>query len=182
MTICSVTGANKEVLDLDNSVFMNFKRYTKQDVVNCFEADMRSSNFEMLLPDETQLNDCAAVFEENYAHYCQLFHEISAQFNHFPLIDLKDLSEILYTIGIYAREKAKPLSESVITAYRQLISENDKGAGCEEELFNRVKFAEILLLVIIKDNEGKEGTDLSRELRIMFKTHIVPFLTDKHPD
>ena len=84
-------SGTKEVLDLDNSVFMNFKRYTKQDVANCFEADMRSSSFENVIQDETELNLCAHTLEENYATYCQVFHEISAQFDHFPMIDLKDL-------------------------------------------------------------------------------------------
>ena len=31
---------------------MNFKRYTKQDVANCFEADMRSSTFERVVENE----------------------------------------------------------------------------------------------------------------------------------
>ena len=48
-TVNQATGSNKTVLDLDNSVFMNFKRYTKLDVANCFEADMRSSSFENVL-------------------------------------------------------------------------------------------------------------------------------------
>ena len=65
-----MTGEIKELLDLDNSVFMNFKRYTKQDVANCFEADMRASNFENVISDETELSFCASVFEENYATYC----------------------------------------------------------------------------------------------------------------
>lgn len=43
ITVDEVTGESKEMIDLDNSVFMNFKRYTRQDVENCFEADMRSS-------------------------------------------------------------------------------------------------------------------------------------------
>ena len=29
------------MIDLDSSVFMNFKRYTKEEVTNCFKADMR---------------------------------------------------------------------------------------------------------------------------------------------
>ena len=48
-TVSQSSGSYREVLDLDNSVFMNFKRYTKQDVANCFEADMRSSSFENVL-------------------------------------------------------------------------------------------------------------------------------------
>ena len=58
-----VTGNNKAMIDLDNSVFMNFKRYTKMEVANCFEADMRSSNFENVVTDEEDLVACAAVFE-----------------------------------------------------------------------------------------------------------------------
>lgn len=44
------------MIDLDNSVFMNFKRYTKKDVADCFEADMRSSNFELIIEDEEDVS------------------------------------------------------------------------------------------------------------------------------
>ena len=45
------------VVDLDNSVFMNFKRYTKQDVQNCFQADMRASAFENFIQDEEDVSE-----------------------------------------------------------------------------------------------------------------------------
>ena len=86
---------------------MNFVRYTKQDVEKCFESDMRSSIFESIIKtDEEDLTQCAIVFEKNYAAYCMCFHEVAAHYDHFPLIDLKDLSEVLYEIGIFARERA----------------------------------------------------------------------------
>jgi len=44
------------MIDLDNSVFMNFKRYTKKDVFNCFEADMRSSDFGKLSCSESDVS------------------------------------------------------------------------------------------------------------------------------
>jgi len=44
-----------EQIDLDNSVYMNFKRYTKQDVENCYKADMNSSNFETIVFDENEV-------------------------------------------------------------------------------------------------------------------------------
>ena len=49
-------GELEELIDLDNSVFMNFKRYTKQDVANCFEADMRSANFEAVIKDDEEVS------------------------------------------------------------------------------------------------------------------------------
>ena len=120
-TVDEVTGVSKEMIDLDNSVFMNFKRYTKQDVENCFEADMRSSTFESIIKDdEEDLTQCCMVFEKNYAAYCMCFHEVAAHFDHFPLIDLKDVAEVLYEIGIFAREKAVPISKRVIAKYRKL--------------------------------------------------------------
>lgn len=45
------------MIDLDNSVFMNFKRYTKRDVMDCFEADMRSCSFDLLSSDEEIVSD-----------------------------------------------------------------------------------------------------------------------------
>lgn len=59
-----VTGEQTEMIDLDNSVFMNFKRYTKAGVSQCFEADMRSSNFELIIKeDEEDLTESTIVFE-----------------------------------------------------------------------------------------------------------------------
>jgi hypothetical protein len=43
-----ITGQKREMIDLENSVFMNFRRYTKKDVLNCFEADMRNSSFDLV--------------------------------------------------------------------------------------------------------------------------------------
>ena len=48
------------MVDLDSSVFMNFKRYTKVDVANCFEADMRSSDFESVIKQEEEVSDSFA--------------------------------------------------------------------------------------------------------------------------
>ena len=58
------------MIDLDNSVFMNFKRYTKQDVENCFKADMRQNCFENVVHDEEDLKNCMLVYQRNYAAYC----------------------------------------------------------------------------------------------------------------
>lgn len=51
-----LTGEKREMIDLDSSVFMNFKRYTKQDVMNCFEADMRTCNFDLLSSSEENVS------------------------------------------------------------------------------------------------------------------------------
>ena len=51
-----LTGKKREMIDLDNSVFMNFKRYTKQDVLNCFEADMQTSHFDLLSISEKDVS------------------------------------------------------------------------------------------------------------------------------
>ena len=55
------TGKHVEMIDLDNSVFMNFKRYTKQDVTNCFKADMRMSSFENVVRDEQDVSILALL-------------------------------------------------------------------------------------------------------------------------
>ena len=54
-------GRKVEMIDLDNSVFMNFKRYTKQDVTNCFKADMRMSTFENVVKDEMDVSSVALL-------------------------------------------------------------------------------------------------------------------------
>ena len=55
-TVDEGTGQNRVMVDLDNSVFMNFKRYTKQDVINCFKADMRQSSFENIVHNEEDVS------------------------------------------------------------------------------------------------------------------------------
>ena len=34
------TDQGEDILDLDGSVFMNFQRYTKQNIMDCLKADM----------------------------------------------------------------------------------------------------------------------------------------------
>ena len=49
------------MIDLDSSVFMNFKRYTKQDVALCFKADMRLSCLEALVNNDEQMSDVMII-------------------------------------------------------------------------------------------------------------------------
>ena len=42
---------NEDIIDLDGSVFMNFKRYTKQNILDCLKADMSRSVLEDLVDD-----------------------------------------------------------------------------------------------------------------------------------
>ena len=51
------------MIDLDNSVFMNFVRYTKQDVENCYAADMGSSSFEKIVKREDDVSETDGRFE-----------------------------------------------------------------------------------------------------------------------
>jgi len=39
-------------------------------------------------------------------YYCMCFHELAAQLDNFPLIDLAQIGKALYTIGIFAKVKA----------------------------------------------------------------------------
>lgn len=43
------------MIDLDNSVFMNFKRYTKANIEECFESDMKGSNLGKIIEDESEV-------------------------------------------------------------------------------------------------------------------------------
>ena len=111
------------------------------------------------------------------------------------MIDLKDLSEILYTIGIYAREKSKPISERVIAEYKEILKAEKQANSPvpliedeSDDLLNRVKFAEVLLMVIKADhihskgNLNDENFSYSQELKKMFSKEIIPFLTRKDPE
>ena len=51
---------------------------------------------------------------DNYAAYCECFHELAAQFDDFPLINLNVLGEAIYTIGFMGESKAKLVAQKVI--------------------------------------------------------------------
>lgn len=54
------------MIDLDNSVFMNFKRYTKEDVGAAFKADKDFFDFDEILDDLDDAQECAMVFKKFY--------------------------------------------------------------------------------------------------------------------
>lgn len=64
MAVDQLTGEEREMIDLDNSVFMNFVRYTKQDVENCYAADMGSSSFEKIVKREDDVSETDGRFEQ----------------------------------------------------------------------------------------------------------------------
>ena len=45
------TNEEVEMIDLDNSVFMNFKRYTKEDVGAAFKADKDFFDFDEIVEE-----------------------------------------------------------------------------------------------------------------------------------
>ena len=49
-------------------------------------------------------------------------------------------------------------------------------------MHNRVKFAEVLLMVIRAENKDVEKFSYSQELRMMFIQNINPHLLHKEPD
>ena len=46
------SNTGEDIIDLDGSVFMNFKRYTKEIIIDCLKADMATSVLEYLLDSE----------------------------------------------------------------------------------------------------------------------------------
>ena len=123
-----------------------------------------------------QMAECATTFEHHYAVYCMVFHEVAAKYANFPLIDISDLSKVLYAIGIYEEKKATGLGESVIKRMREIVGHP------HQILLNRVKFAEVLMMVVEADNKNTPGYELNLYLRPIFDTYFVPFLTNKEPE
>ena len=72
------TKSGEDILDLDGSVFMNFKRYTKQNIMDCLKADMATSILEHLLDSDEEEDAVQEVLRKNYTAYCQFFHQVSA--------------------------------------------------------------------------------------------------------
>ena len=84
-----------EELDLDNSVFMNFVRYTETSIKNCFEFDFKKSIIDTIVNDNEDAKKVAEVFFNNYVDFCRFFHEVSANLLYFPQISLHDIPTIL---------------------------------------------------------------------------------------
>ena len=76
-------------IDLDNSVFMNFKRYTKQDVQNCFSADMAHSRLDSFITDE---EDVSTAHESCNFTSLTFSHTAASLFTNFPA----ELSVVLH--------------------------------------------------------------------------------------
>ena len=47
------------------------------------------------------------MLQNAYSIYCAAFHEVAAQYENFPFVNIADLSDVLYAFGIYSREKSK---------------------------------------------------------------------------
>ena len=124
------------------------------------------------------------LLRENYTFFCQCFHECSAKYDNFPLIDLEDLPSILDLIGIHIADKSKAVGELTIKKYRETLNIPET----ETVMLNRAKFAEALVLTIqaereiSKDDSYKDYNEFSGQLNPMFTRFIIPFLDEKSPE
>ena len=76
---------------------------------------------------------------------------MAAQFEHFPLIDVDDLPQILVSINMMGMARAKRVSKIVIRKFKEFLEKKPD----EQVLLNRVRFAEVLLIVL-KENDKEE--------------------------
>ena len=108
------------MIDLDNSVFMNFKRYTKANIEECFENDMEKSNVGSIIEDEPESQACYEIFLANYVNFCQFFHELSASLpgNFFPLISLNHLDKILVQMDECSEEESILVRDAILSEYK----------------------------------------------------------------
>ena len=90
-TVDEITGKKREMIDLDNSVFMNFRRYTEKDVLNCFEADLRNSSFDLVNISEQDVSKLSS--ECNNPNY--VFRSVSRVFSCF----IKELHRLLHGVS-----------------------------------------------------------------------------------
>ena len=89
------SNSGENIIDLDGSVFMNFKRYTRDIIIECLKSDMSTSILEHLLDSEREEEAVQDVLSSCYQDYCIFFHQIAAQYSNFPNIALSDLKKVL---------------------------------------------------------------------------------------
>ena len=137
------TASGEEILDLDGSVFMNFKRYTKQNIMDCLKADMATSILEYFLDSEEEEEAIQEVLQRNYTSYCQFFHQVGAMYSNFPNVAMKDIKKVLQRIGVCEIEKAEAFVTSILKQYKEYRQEVNL-----EFLLNRMHFIEVLLMYV----------------------------------
>ena len=54
------------------------------------------------------------ILQKYYASYCMFFHEIAAQYDHFPNILLDDLPKVLHHISWMGQQRAEAVGAAVI--------------------------------------------------------------------
>lgn len=74
------------VIDLDNSVFRNFKRFVKSNIQKCISNDCRFWVVDKIVEDLNDYKETLKVIENNYQVMGEFHHTYSAKGPDFPKI------------------------------------------------------------------------------------------------
>ena len=87
---------------------------------------------------------------------------MAAQLDHFPEIELSDLPKVLYHVNLMGNKRAEQVGAAVIRKYRKIRKAQNELLD-DEILLNRVKFAEVLLMVVKANDTIEHSPEKARQ-------------------
>lgn len=86
---------------------------------------------------------------------------MAAQLDNFPEIELSDLPKVLYQVNLMGNKRADQVGAAVIRKYRKIRKAQNELLQ-DEILLNRVKFAEVLLMVVKANDTIEHSPEKAR--------------------
>lgn len=94
-----------ELIDLDNSVFMNFQQFSKKNLDECYNNDRLFSKVAKIVSDEDDYENLMDLLCDEYEMFCEFFQTVSAEFDYFPAVKVKQLPALFAFIGLCESEE-----------------------------------------------------------------------------
>ena len=134
-----------EQVNLDNSVFRNFKRLQHANILKCVGNDTRYWVAKDLIEDKEDYKRTTEVIIREFRTLGELHHMLSAKYA-FPQLKLSQMPEILSSVlGIYPdAQKCRETTEQVLQIYNEFRADVLKS----DYTLSRVLMIELLLVYI----------------------------------
>ena len=163
-----------EQVNLDNSVFRNFKRLQHANILKCVSNDTRYWVAKDLIEDKEDYKRTVDVIIREFRTLGELHHMLSAKYDAFPQLKLKHMPEILSSgLGVFHdTEKCKSISQSVLSIYEEYRSDVQKS----DYTLSRVLMIELLLVYIKYEIEQGNATNFADTLCRWTREHFQPYV------
>ena len=103
---------------------------------------------------------------------------MAAQLDNFPEIDLADLPKVLFHVNMMGLKRAEQVGAAVIRKYRKIRKAQNELLD-DEILLNRVKFAEVLLMVIKANDTIEHSPEKARSSVVVPQMDSIPEIEEE---